>query len=115
MALDLVSLVMAFVGGRLAEDLLGFIGPRSGVARVWNLARWPGAVLVAMLVFSFIYYVTPDVQHRAFRWITPGAVVGVLIWLRRLRLLRLPVEGRRRGRHLRRVRGRDRAASGGSG
>jgi membrane protein len=36
---------------------------------------------MAMLVFSFIYYVTPDVQHRAFHWITPGAVVAVLLWL----------------------------------
>ena len=34
-----------------------------------------------MLVFAFIYYVTPDVQQRAFRWITPGAAVGVLLWL----------------------------------
>src|SRR5919112_4112940 len=34
-----------------------------------------------MLVFSFIYYVAPDVKHRAFRWVTPGAVVGVLLWL----------------------------------
>jgi membrane protein len=34
-----------------------------------------------MLVFALIYYVSPDVQHRAFHWLTPGAVVGVLIWL----------------------------------
>jgi membrane protein len=34
-----------------------------------------------MLVFAFIYYVTPDVEHRAFHWLTPGAVVGVLVWL----------------------------------
>jgi membrane protein len=38
-------------------------------------------VIVAMLVFSYLYYVTPDVQHRAFHWITPGAVVAVLLWL----------------------------------
>jgi len=36
---------------------------------------------VAMLVFALIYYVTPDVQQRSFRWVTPGAVVGVLLWL----------------------------------
>ena len=34
-----------------------------------------------MLVFAFIYYVTPDVQQRSFRWVTPGAIVGVLLWL----------------------------------
>jgi len=81
MALVLVSLVLAFVGGRFAEDLLGFIGLGSTAAHVWNIARWPGAVATAMLVFAFIYYVTPDVQLRSFRWVTPGAVVGVLLWL----------------------------------
>jgi membrane protein len=81
MALVLASLVMAFVGGRFAEDLLGFLGLGSTAARAWNLARWPGAVAAAMLVFAFIYYVTPDVQHRSFRWLTPGAAVGVLLWL----------------------------------
>jgi membrane protein len=81
MALVLVSLVMAFVGGRFAEDLLGFIGLGSTAAHVWNIARWPGAVATAMLVFAFIYYITPDVQQRSFRWVTPGAVVGVLLWL----------------------------------
>jgi membrane protein len=81
MALVLSSLVMVFVGGRFAEDLLGFIGLGSTTARVWNIARWPGALAAAMLVFAFIYYVTPDVQQRSFRWVTPGAVVGVLLWL----------------------------------
>src|SRR5215216_3404123 len=77
----LVSLVLAFVGGRFAEDLLGFIGLGSTAARVWSLARWPGAVATAMLVFAYIYYVTPDVHQRSFRWVTPGAAVGVLLWL----------------------------------
>jgi membrane protein len=61
MTLILASLVMVFVGGRFAEDLLGFIGLGPTAARVWNIARWPAALLVAMLVFAFIYYVTPDV------------------------------------------------------
>jgi membrane protein len=81
MALVLTSLLLAFVGGRFAEDLLGFIGLGSTAARAWNLARWPGAVAIAMLVFAFIYYVTPDVQQRSFRWVTPGAAVAVLLWL----------------------------------
>ena len=50
-------------------------------AKVWSLARWPAALLVAMLVFSFIYFVTPDVQQRSWRWMTPGAAIGVLLWL----------------------------------
>lgn len=81
MVLILVTLVMLFVGGQFAEDLLGFVGLGPSVARAWNIARWPAAMLVAMLVFAYVYYVTPDVQHRSFRWVTPGAIVGVVLWL----------------------------------
>ena len=45
---------------------------------MWSIVRWPGAFLAATLAFSYVYYVTPDVEQRAFHWITPGAVVGVL-------------------------------------
>jgi membrane protein len=81
MALGLVSLVMVFVGGRLARDLLGFAGLGDTAVDVWAVVRWPGAVAVAMLVFALIYYVTPDVTQRGFHWLTPGAAVGVLLWL----------------------------------
>jgi membrane protein len=81
MGLVLVSLILVFVGGEFAEDLLGFIGLGPTAVEIWNVARWPIALLVAMLIFAFIYYVTPDVEHRAFHWRTPGAVVGVLLWL----------------------------------
>ena len=81
MALVLASLVLVFVGGGFARDLLGFAGLGPTAARIWNVARWPCALLVAMLVFAFIYYVTPDIKQRSFRWLTPGAVAGVLLWL----------------------------------
>jgi membrane protein len=81
MAAILLTLVLVFVGGSFAEDMFGRIGLGDTAAQIWSLVRWPAAVLVAMLVFAFIYYITPDVQHRSFRWITPGAVIGVLLWL----------------------------------
>jgi membrane protein len=81
MALVLASLVMIFVGGSFAEDLLGFVGLGSTAAHIWSIARWPAAVLISMLVFSYIYYVTPDVRLRGFEWVTPGAVAGVALWL----------------------------------
>ena len=81
MGLVLASLIMLFIGGRIAGDLLGFIGLGPTAASIWSVARWPGALAVTMLIFALIYYVTPDVKQRAFRWVTPGAFVGVLIWL----------------------------------
>ena len=81
MILVLVSLVMVFVGGRFARDLLGFAGVGSTAARVWDVVRWPGALAVAMLVFGFVYYVVPDVKQRSFLSVAPGAGVGVVLWL----------------------------------
>lgn len=81
MALVLTSLVLVFVGGAFAEDLLGFLGLGPAVAEAWSIARWPLALAVAMTVFAFVYYVTPDVDHRSVRAVAPGAAVGVLLWL----------------------------------
>lgn len=80
-ALVLATLILAFVGGEFARDLLGFAGLGPTAADIWNVVRWPAAVAVAMLIFALVYYVTPDVDQRSFRWLTPGAAVGVLIWL----------------------------------
>ena len=76
MALVLTTLVLMFAGGGVARDVLG-----SGAASVWRIGRWPAAFASALLAFSFIYYVTPDVQGRGVRWITPGALAGVALWL----------------------------------
>jgi membrane protein len=76
LGLVITTLLLMFAGGGIADEALG-----GGAASVWRLARWPGAFASALLVFSLIYYVTPDVRHGAFRRITPGAVVGVCVWL----------------------------------
>jgi membrane protein len=76
MALVLTILVLMFAGGGIAHRVLG-----PGAAVAWRIARWPGAFAGALLVFSIVYYITPDVRQRAFRWITPGALAGVTLWL----------------------------------
>lgn len=76
LALVLTALVLMFAGGGVAREALG---PEA--ASVWRIVRWPGAFATALLVFCFIYYVTPDVQQRGFRSIAPGALVGVGLWL----------------------------------
>jgi membrane protein len=76
MTLVLTTLVLMFAGGGVAREVLG-----SEAVSVWRIARWIGAFASALLAFSFIYYVTPDVDQRALRSITPGAVTGVALWL----------------------------------
>ncbi len=79
--LIVASLLMVFIGGGLAEDLFDFLGLGDTAVSIWGVLRWPGAFLAAVLVYSLVYYVTPDVRQRSFRWITPGAAIAVSLWL----------------------------------
>ncbi len=81
LTLAITTLIFVGVGGSFADDLLGFIGLGESAQLIWSIVRWPAALLSAMLGFSLVYYVVPDVRDRTFHLVTPGALVGVLIWL----------------------------------
>jgi membrane protein len=81
LALVLVTCVLVFLGGGLAGDVLGLIGLGDTAAAVWRIARWPAAVLSAMLVYAVVYYAAPNVEIRRWQYITPGAVFGVVAWI----------------------------------
>jgi membrane protein len=36
---------------------------------------------MVMLIVAVLYYATPNVKIRGFRWVTPGSVVAVVAWL----------------------------------
>lgn len=79
--LVLVTCVLVFLGGDLASDVLGLIGLGDTVAAIWRVARWPAALLSAMLIYAVVYYAAPNVEIRRWQYITPGAVFGVLAWI----------------------------------
>ena len=79
--LGIVALVSVFLGGGIAEDLLGTIGLGSTGAAIWLYARWLVALAAMMVLFAIIYAFAPDLEHRRFQWISPGAVLGVVIWI----------------------------------
>lgn len=81
MALALVTFVLVFLGGGVASDLFGKIGLGETAAMLWKILRWPAALVIAMLIYAIVYYAAPNVEVRHFRWITPGAIVGVLLWI----------------------------------
>ena len=81
MALGLVTFVLVFLGGGLAADVFGKIGLGDNVATVWQFLRWPAALVVTMLIYAIVFYAAPNVEVRHFRWITPGAIAGVLLWI----------------------------------
>ena len=79
--LGVIALISVFLGGQVAEDLFGRIGLGETAAAIWIYARWLLALAAMILVFGVIYAFAPDLEHRRFRWISPGAALAVVIWL----------------------------------
>ena len=76
-----VVLICLFLGGGIADDLLGTIGLGSAGKTVWSIARWPVALVFMFIAVGLIYTLAPDVTPRRVRWLTPGAIAAVLIWI----------------------------------
>jgi membrane protein len=48
---------------------------------VIRLLGWTIATGLLALLFSLIYYWAPDVKIRKWRWLTPGAAIGIVGWV----------------------------------
>lgn len=72
--LALLAALVAIAAAPLADRVGGPIGAAIG----W--LRLPVAGLVMMFLWALVYYVLPDVEQK-FKFITPGSVAGVLIWV----------------------------------
>jgi membrane protein len=67
--------------GPLAKQAGNVLGVGSAGVTAWDIAKWPVILLVVMTMFAILYWATPNVKHPKFRWISPGSVVGVLLWI----------------------------------
>lgn len=71
---------LMITGPQVMEWLASQIGLKDIVVTLWTWLRWPVIVVLMMLVVALIYYVTPDVEQD-FRFITPGSVLAVIVWI----------------------------------
>ncbi|MBO4208818.1 YihY/virulence factor BrkB family protein [Micromonospora echinofusca] len=77
----LASALIVVFTGRLAEEVGGALGIGSTAVTVWDYAKWPVLLLLVSLMFAILYWASPNARHGGFRWVSPGGVVAVLIWL----------------------------------
>jgi membrane protein len=78
MALVLVALVLT---GPVAKQIGSAIGIGDTAVTIWNIAKWPVLLVVVMTIFAILYYAAPNVKLPRFRWITPGSVLAVIVWI----------------------------------
>jgi membrane protein len=78
--LAITAVGVVFTGG-LAEQAGKVIGLDENVVDVWNIAKWPVLLAIVGLMLAILYYASPNVKHPRFRWVTPGGVAAVVLWI----------------------------------
>ena len=73
-----VSLVLT---GPVVEAVAGPLGIGSTAVDVWNIAKWPVMALVFLFLIAVLYYASPNVKLRGFRWVTAGSLVAIVVWI----------------------------------
>jgi membrane protein len=79
-ALLLFALGLVVFGSEIGGAIAGAVGLGSVFQLVWNVVQWPVLIFIVVFAFALIYYYAPDVEQR-FRWISPGSIVAVVMWL----------------------------------
>lgn len=74
------ALIVVFTGG-LARQAGAALGVGDTALAVWSIAKWPVLVVLVTIMIALLYWATPNVRGRGLRWITPGSVLALLLWL----------------------------------
>jgi membrane protein len=75
-----LGFALIVIGPTFVDRLASAIGLGPAFAAAWNIARFPVALALVVLGIGLVFYFAPDADQD-WEWITPGAVVGTVLWL----------------------------------
>lgn len=76
-----ISAVAVVFTGALADRAAQLLGIGETAVLVWDIAKWPVLVLIVAFMLAILYWAAPNVRQPGFRWVTPGSVLAVVLWI----------------------------------
>ncbi len=80
MVLLVASALIVVLTGGLASRVGQVLGIGSTAVTVWDIAKWPVLLILVSLMLALLYWASPNAK-QGFRWVSPGGLVAVIIWL----------------------------------
>ncbi|MEU1127168.1 YihY/virulence factor BrkB family protein [Streptomyces sp. NPDC005899] len=81
MVMACASALIVVLSGGLARQLGTALGVGDTAMTVWSIAKWPVLLVLVTLMIALLYWAAPNAKGRGFRWVSPGSLIAVLIWL----------------------------------
>jgi membrane protein len=76
-----LSMAIVVFTGDLARVVGDQIGLGSAAVTAWNIVKWPVLIILVSLMFAILYWASPNAKTGGFRWVSPGGLFAVLLWV----------------------------------
>ena len=76
----ILSVTLVLYGEHIGSWIASFVGLGWLFELAWVILQWPVAIGLMLFALGAIYYCCPDVEQN-WRWVTPGSLLAVLLWL----------------------------------
>ena len=80
MILLVAAALIVVVTGGLARKVGNVLGVGSTAVTVWDIAKWPVLLIIFSVMLAILYWASPNAKH-GFRWVSPGGIVAIVLWL----------------------------------
>ena len=74
------AFALVLIGPTLADQLAAVTGVGQLFATMWKVLQWPVVFALVTVGLGLVYYFGPDAEQD-WEWVTPGAVLGTVLWL----------------------------------
>lgn len=74
------AFVLFVFGRQIGVWIAGKVGLGSLFSSLWNIGRWPAAVIMVMLFLSLLFYLGPNIDQD-WRWVSPGSIFSTVLWV----------------------------------
>jgi membrane protein len=76
----LTALVLLVFGPKIGETVASWVGLGTVFTMVWNIVSIPIVMFLVLVGIALVYYLAPAAEQH-WRWVTPGSVVALVLWL----------------------------------
>jgi membrane protein len=77
----ILSAVIVVFTGPVAEQTGEAVGVGSAIVTAWGILKWPVLLILVSAMIAILYWASPNARQGGFRWVSPGSVLAVLVWI----------------------------------
>ncbi|MGB5065308.1 MAG: YihY/virulence factor BrkB family protein [Candidatus Competibacter sp.] len=76
-----IGAIIVVVSGPVARQLGDFVGVGDTAVLVWSILKWPALLILVSVLLAVLFWASPNAKQSGIKWVSPGGIVAVLIWL----------------------------------